>query len=286
MSQLDDRLEELKRKHEASVREAVQRWQSGQEGSSLLRGAARALTRVPHYFAADYIRGYETRAARDRSAIDQARLLMREIARQETKRDSERQADHGLSGPAFAGRGIRSKPEDSQILAAVQSGVLTMPLWGFSLRESVARTYGERFLFRIEGPFHGIHAWMITGDQADDAEVIASGIYSVEHETDETTTYVTLRETGRVPLVRVGGEYETNTLIPLDWGETWSSGVAPPGTRVRILRADANGGTEVEALETVKRLKAGEVFFCPEGNLQPAGEEPITGFPPEARDRE
>lgn len=179
--------------------EAVRRWQSGREGSSLLRGAARVLTGVPHYFEADFIADYEARAKRDRLARSQARLLMDEIAMAATRSSLEWHASVGLPGSAFAGRGIKSKPhQDGQILESLARGTLVMPLWGFSLREDVALAYGTRFIFRIEGPFRGVAAWQVSGDQEDQAEIIASGEYEVHTEDQNGSTLVTLREVGGV----------------------------------------------------------------------------------------
>jgi hypothetical protein len=232
------------------------------------------LTQVPHYFAADYVREYERQAAEDRSAIEQARLLMRVIAGGKAKRDNEWQMSLGIPGPPFAGRGIKPKSEDPQILRDIARGILSMPLWGFSLNEAVARSYGTRFLFRLEGPFHGLAAWKVTAEQSDDAEIIASGIYSVVTENHGDTTLVTLRETGQVPLVKVGGVYQTNTPIPLDRGEVWPFGSCPPGIRVRVLAASFEA--HVEALESAEDVTAGQRFFCPAANLDPAGSTPIT----------
>jgi hypothetical protein len=264
----------------AELVEVVRRWQSGQDGSSLLRGAARVITGVPHYFSADFIEEYERRAAQDGRARSQARLLIEEITRAETRSDREWHLTQRLPGDAFAGRGIKSKPDhDNQILSSLAQGRLVMPLWGFSLREDVATGYGDRFLFRIEGPFHGIAAWLLTGDQQDQAEIIASGSYEVRPEDHgDDKTIVALREIGPVPVstelmamldrVQLGGVYRTNTLIPIGWGEMWSEPAAPPGLKVRVVRIGTNG-PDVEALEDLDDMKAGTVFFCPAGNLIP-----------------
>jgi hypothetical protein len=259
---------------------AVRRWQSGQDGSSLLRGAARAITGVAHYFDADFIAEYERRAALDQLVRTQARLLMDEIGDAGPWSAHEWHARLGLSGEAFAGRGIKSKPQhDAQILASLARGKLTMPLWGFSLRRDVAASYGTRFLFQIDGPFHGLPAWLVTDEQEDQAEIIASGSYEVSTEDQDESTIVTLREAGPVRLsaelmammdaVVLGGIYRTNTLILPDYGDPWASRrAAPPGLKVRVVRIRANG-PDVEALEAADGLEAGTVFFCPAGNLIP-----------------
>jgi hypothetical protein len=78
-----------------------------------------------------------------------------------------------------------------------------MPLWGFSLRKDIALGYGTRVLFRIEGPFHGVAAWLVTGEQEEQeeqAEIIASGAYQVRTEDVGDSTIDTLREIAGVPV--------------------------------------------------------------------------------------
>jgi hypothetical protein len=48
----------------SELAQACRVWQSSRDQSSRLRGAARVLTGIPHYFSADFIADYE-RAARD-----------------------------------------------------------------------------------------------------------------------------------------------------------------------------------------------------------------------------
>ena len=56
-------------------------WQGGRNiGSSPLRAAARVVTGTPHYFVADYIDGYERRAAEDACLLNQARVLLEAVA--------------------------------------------------------------------------------------------------------------------------------------------------------------------------------------------------------------
>ena len=170
------------------------RWQSGRDGgSSLLRGAARVLTRVPHYFSAPYISEFECQALNDRVALGQADLLLKAI------RDGERAtAWPGLPASSFAGRGIESKVkywEDQQILDQLATRSITMPLWGVSVSRRVAEGYGDRFLFIIDGPFRGIAATSHSGELPEQQEVITGGTYTVLEQRDEGhTTVVTLRE--------------------------------------------------------------------------------------------
>jgi len=47
-----------------------------------------------------------------------------------------------------------------------------MPLWGISLSKRVARDYGARFLLELDGPFRGIAAWLESGEEQADREII------------------------------------------------------------------------------------------------------------------
>jgi hypothetical protein len=62
----------------SQVAEACRVWQSGRDGgSSRLRGAARALSGVPHYFRADFITAYGRAARDDPAAMANAAVLLR-----------------------------------------------------------------------------------------------------------------------------------------------------------------------------------------------------------------
>lgn len=157
------------------------------------------LTRVPHYFAAPYISEFECQAINDRHALAQADQLLHAL-RESDPVDATEWSSTWPDFPAgnFAGRGLKSKTtygEDDQILRALESQRLTMPLWGVSLDREVARGFGERFLFQLEGPFRGIPAATHSGHQAEQREIITGGDYTVVNviDTDETTV-VTLRE--------------------------------------------------------------------------------------------
>lgn len=60
--------------------EACALWQGGQNGgSSPIRGAARVLTGIPHYFRAEFITGYETAARSQRETLDAGIALLRAV---------------------------------------------------------------------------------------------------------------------------------------------------------------------------------------------------------------
>jgi hypothetical protein len=94
--------------------EAVRRWQCGRDGSSLLRGVARVITGVSHYFDADFITGYERAAERDDHVRSQARLLIDEIANADARSDRDWHASQGLPGEAF--RAAASSPSHNRTL--------------------------------------------------------------------------------------------------------------------------------------------------------------------------
>ena len=74
-----------------------------------------------------------------------------------------------------------------------------MPLWGVSLDRQVAEGYGNRILFLIQGPFHGIAAWRESGIKEPEQEIITAGRYEVLSSVPESleegaTLVVELRE--------------------------------------------------------------------------------------------
>jgi hypothetical protein len=77
-----------------------------------------------------------------------------------------------------------------------------MPLWGVSLDKATALRYGGanmRFLFELEGPFHGLAAWRESGMKEEEREIITGGRYIVHrtHERDGIL-YTTMREIEQV----------------------------------------------------------------------------------------
>jgi hypothetical protein len=169
----------------SELAEACASWQGGRDiGSSLLRGAARVLTGIPHYFTADFITGYEEKARSTPAALDEAGVLLRALALAPHRTADEWCTDAGLPHTGFAGRGLEQNPtKDHQIAAALASGHITMPLWGLSLSPAVAVSFGSndlRWIFEIVGPFPAIAAWQHSGIKEDEQELICGGRYSVQ----------------------------------------------------------------------------------------------------------
>ena len=166
---------------DAGLPAACARWQSGQDGSSLLRGAARVITGVPHYFRAVYIAAYEERAAADPQAMCDARALLCALDASE-RRDAEGWASVlGVPGSASCWRGLKPNPgNDSQIEAQLALRWIDMPLWGVSLSQTVAGGYGARFVFQLDGPFPAVPASQHSGIKQDEQELITGGHYTAK----------------------------------------------------------------------------------------------------------
>ena len=132
-------------------------WQSCRDGGSTpIRAAARVLSDVPHYFSAKYITDLDAKARRDLPSLTRALVILDAVASAQPRVIDEWRRLLGVDGSGCASRGIKAKSDaDSQIEALVSQpgAILKMPLWGFSLSENVARTYGDRFLFRLSGAF-------------------------------------------------------------------------------------------------------------------------------------
>ncbi|MGB8020425.1 MAG: hypothetical protein WCF04_04290 [Candidatus Nanopelagicales bacterium] len=170
---------------------ACSQWQSGRDGgSSRLRGAARVLTGIPHYFAADFITEHERAARDDVEMMRRGASLLRALAASELRDAGGWNAHAGLPARGFAGRGISAKPDvEAEILAAIASGHLDMPLWGLSLDHEVTVQYGGRFRFEVEGPFPAVAAWLESSEKPQEQELIAGGRYRVlgTHDEDPLT---------------------------------------------------------------------------------------------------
>jgi len=95
----------------ADVSSACAFWQDGRDGSSLLRGAARVLTGVPHYFEAQFITDYEKRARADDRALGYARALLDALAESAHRSPSEWATFCGIADQDFAGRGLSPNGE-------------------------------------------------------------------------------------------------------------------------------------------------------------------------------
>ena len=179
---------------------ACRAWQGDRDaGSTPIRAAARRLAGVPHYFSAEWLAEVEESAEADAQTMSRAHVLMDALAASEPA-DAEGWCERvGLSG-GFVGRGLKAKPEDDQILRSLGSGQISMPLWGVSLAEEIALSYGDHWLFVIEGPFHGIAAWQHSGIKEDEREVIVGGRYEVldTPNTASAPQVVRLREVGAV----------------------------------------------------------------------------------------
>jgi hypothetical protein len=179
-------------------------WQGGRDvGSTPIRAGARVLTGVPHYFDAPFIREHDAQAQRNPEILRDARALLRALADTEPLDADGWARAVQLPTTGFAGRGIKEKPaEDPQITGALASGTLTMPLWGATLDEQIARSYGTRFTFVIEGPFPAIPAWRLTHWKPEEQELICGGRYAVvDVDGPADTQTVRLRYDGPVPLL-------------------------------------------------------------------------------------
>lgn len=159
--------------------DACAAWQGGRGGgSSPIRAAARNLTGVQHYFQADFIARYEEEARADSATTRRAATLLEAL-------EGGRLLDAAGWGIAvsvnsnWVGRGIVSGPQDAQILAALQTGWITMPLWGASLDRTVAEGFGSRFVFELEGPFPAVPAWLYSGIKPEEQELVCGGRYVV-----------------------------------------------------------------------------------------------------------
>jgi hypothetical protein len=161
--------------------EACTLWQGGRDvGSSLIRGAARVLTGVPHYVEASYITAQED-AARDRpDALAAASALLAGVAVADMHDADGLARVASLAPTGFAGRGLKSEAEkDEQIEAVLDSGSIRMPLRGLSLDRAITEQYGGRFLFEVIGPFPAVPAWLESGAVPEESELITGGIYTV-----------------------------------------------------------------------------------------------------------
>ena len=159
--------------------DACAAWQGGRGGgSSPIRAAARNLTGVQHYFQADFIARYEEEARGDPATTRRAAVLLGALERSPLLDAAGWGHAVGVQSN-WVGRGIVSGPQDAQILAALQTGWITMPLWGASLDRTVAEGYGSRFLFQLEGPFRAVPAWVFSGIKPEEQELVCGGRYVV-----------------------------------------------------------------------------------------------------------
>ena len=166
----------------ATLAQACDAWQGGRDtGSSPIRAAARVLTATPHYFKADFIDKFESDARANPEVLDYARTLLTALASSARLDASGWAAKLRIpSDPsAWVGRGIKSAPQDDQIIATLKTKQLSMPLWGASLDKEVAECYGTRFIFELHGPFPAIPAWTHSGIKHEELELILGGRYKI-----------------------------------------------------------------------------------------------------------
>jgi hypothetical protein len=181
------------------LREACSLWQGGRDvGSSPIRGAARALTGVGHYFRAPFITEYEQEARRSREVLGAGVTLLRAVNAAPRLDADGWNAAVDLPARGFAGRGIKAKPdEDPQIEKQLATGRIEMPLWGVSLSRKVADSFGTRFLFELVGEFPAVAAWVASDSKDDEQELVTGGRYHVvSQEQLGQTTHVRLRWIG------------------------------------------------------------------------------------------
>lgn len=159
-----------------------------------MRGAARVVTEIPHYFAADFISDYEDKARQSSDALRHGQTLLNALKTAPHLDAAGWVERSGWAQPAFAGRGLKANPgNDEQIEDRLREGFITMPLWGVSLDRAIAESYGERFLLEIIGPFPAIASWTHSGIKAEEQELITGGQYTVEDVTGSDTLHVRLR---------------------------------------------------------------------------------------------
>lgn len=231
---------------EAQLAEACSRWQSGRDGgSSRLRGAARALTGIPHYFQADFISSYERAARADPEAMLQAATLLRAVAAAEPLDADGWSGRAGLPARGFAGRGLQENPKgEPEILRAMESGTITMPLWGLSLDPAVAASYGTRFRFELKGIFPAIAAWSHSNEKHHEQEIIAGGAYRVLGTVqDGATTVVHLRY--RRP---VGADVGTDVVLLGVLARLQTASMNGPGQSPEVVRSEVRRTPSGDAL--------------------------------------
>lgn len=178
-----------------ALAEACRLWQGGRNvGSSPIRAAARVLSGVNHYFRADFITGYDRQARTTPGVLAAGVALLRAVNAAPHRNADGWSAAVGLPAGGFAGRGIKSKPdEDPQIEARLATGRIDMPLWGVSLSPAVAAGYGTRFLFELVGDFPAVPAWKHSRIKDHEQELVTGGRYRVLSQVErDGTTHVRL----------------------------------------------------------------------------------------------
>ena len=180
-------------------------WQAGRDGgSTLLRGAARVITGVPHYFCAPFIHEKEDEARHNPVALFHGAVLLDELERSSRRTPSEWAIHTEMPDVSFAGRGLKSAAQDDKIEQRLSTGVIDMPLWGLSLDREVSESYGNRFLLEVVDPFPAIAAWRVSHVKEDEQELVTGGQYAVESlDRSEGATHAVLRWTSPVQSRRI-----------------------------------------------------------------------------------
>lgn len=192
--------------------DACEAWQGGRDGGSTpLRAAARVLTGVPHYFSAPFIDSLDVKAMTDEVGQARARTLISAVAQSTPMTADEWRSTVGLTGTGQASRGIAAKVDDPDVdrqiedLLTTDGATIAMPLWGFSLSESVSLGYGSRFVFRLVGAFHAVPAWVHSGVLPGEQELIGSGVYRVvDRQVSGASLIVDLEQIGHTPITSGG----------------------------------------------------------------------------------
>jgi hypothetical protein len=183
------------------LEDACAAWQGGRDsGSTPIRGAARRLTGTRHYFSAPFISAAENNA--DDLAFDRARVLLKALENADRRDASGWAASLGIPSQ-WVGRGIKSGPQDPQIVDSLRTGRLTMALWGMSFDRTVTSGYGDRFVFELVGDFPAVPAWKYSGVKEHEQELIVGGHYTIQDLIEEApqTTVVRLRFDSTVPFL-------------------------------------------------------------------------------------
>jgi hypothetical protein len=230
---------------EADLAVACEMWQGGRDsGSSRLRGAARALTGIHHYFRAPFITEHEVAARSQRAALEAGIALLRAVNAAPRLDADGWNAQVGLPARGFAGRGVGSKPdEDPQIEQQLRTGRIEMPLWGVSLSREVADGFGTRFLFEVVGPFPAVPAWVASGIKKEEEELVTGGRYRVlSQEQRGETTHVRLQWFG-ASSDRVGSDAVLLAVLGALPG-VWHSSLTRTGDReVLEVRLEGYGNS-------------------------------------------
>jgi len=152
------------------------------------------VTGTRHYFDAPFIDKLERRARADTELRRHASTLLAELA-ESPHRTASQWAAHLQIPSDWVGRGIRSEAQDDQIVAAIKTETLLMPLWGASLDKAIAEGFGSRFIFELRGTFPAIPAWAHSEIKREEYELIVGGRYSIDEviDTRPGSTRVLLR---------------------------------------------------------------------------------------------